>query len=101
MLIILDGWGVSQDHPGNAITQANTPFFDSLITSYPTTTVEASSEAVGLPWGEMGNSEVGHMTIGSGRIVYQDFPRITKSIWDKTFFDNQSIYHLLLQKTNL
>jgi 2,3-bisphosphoglycerate-independent phosphoglycerate mutase len=90
ILIILDGWGVADNNPGNAIAQANTPFFSSLINDYPTTIIEASSEAVGLPWGEMGNSEVGHMTIGSGRIAYQDFPRITKAIWEKTFFENQA-----------
>ena len=91
VLAILDGWGVAPAGPGNAISQARTNFFNDAINNYPVTTLEASSEAVGLPWGEMGNSEVGHMTIGSGRILYQDFPRITKAIWDKSFFENQAI----------
>ncbi len=91
VLIVLDGWGVNLPYAGNAIAQANTPFFDKLITEYPTTTLGASGESVGLPWGEMGNSEVGHLNIGLGRILYQDLPRINKSISDRDFYKNEAI----------
>lgn len=87
-LIILDGWGVSMPHRGNAISMAVTPFFDEMISRYYSLTLQASGEAVGLPWGEMGNSEVGHLTIGSGRVLYQNLPRITRSISDGSFFSN-------------
>ena len=89
VLIILDGWGVNQDYPGNAITQAATPFYDSLIGEYPATTLRASGEAVGLPWGERGNSEVGHLNLGLGYILYQDLSRINKDIGDRSFFHNE------------
>jgi 2,3-bisphosphoglycerate-independent phosphoglycerate mutase len=88
VLMILDGWGVAPDHPGNAISRANTPVMDNLIRSYPTMTVKASGEAVGLSWGEMGNSEVGHLTIGAGRVFYQSLPRIDRAISEGSFFDN-------------
>lgn len=87
-LIIMDGWGYSPIKEGNAILKANKPNFDYLWRNYPHTLLSASGEEVGLPWGELGGSEVGHLTIGSGRIVYQNLPRITKSISDGTFFDN-------------
>ncbi|MDO8571638.1 MAG: 2,3-bisphosphoglycerate-independent phosphoglycerate mutase, partial [bacterium] len=89
VLIILDGWGVAIPSQANGITQAKTPFFDSLVTTYPTVTLQASGEATGLPWGEVGNSEVGHMSIGAGRIVYQELSRITQAISNKTFFSNE------------
>jgi len=89
--MILDGWGVAPDHPGNAIVRANTPIMDNLVRSYPTVTVRASGEAVGLSWGEMGNSEVGHLTIGAGRVFYQSLPRIDRSIGDGTFFGNPAL----------
>ncbi len=88
VLIILDGWGVALPSRANAITEAKTPFFDSLITSYPTTTLQASGEATGLPWGEVGNSEVGHTNIGAGRIVYQELSRINASIRNGSFYKN-------------
>ncbi len=88
ILIILDGWGIAPPSAGNAITQAKTPVMNSLIASFPALTLQAAGQTVGLPWGKMGNSEVGHLTIGSGKIIYQNFPRITQSIWDKSFFDN-------------
>ena len=72
MLIILDGFGLGKDYPGNAIKLAKTPNIDRLMREYPTTTLEASGLAVGLPEGQMGNSEVGHLNIGAGRIIYQD-----------------------------
>ncbi len=84
-LIILDGWGIGPDYPGNAIARAKTPNFDLLMKKYPNTTLTASGYEVGLPKGQMGNSEVGHLNIGAGRIVYQDFTRITKSIEDNEF----------------
>ncbi|NIP32412.1 2,3-bisphosphoglycerate-independent phosphoglycerate mutase [Candidatus Saccharibacteria bacterium] len=91
VLMILDGWGVAPEHPGNAINKANTPVMDNLIKSYPTMNVKASGEAVGLSWGEMGNSEVGHLTIGAGRVFYQSLPRIDRAIGDNTFFGNSAL----------
>ena len=80
ILLILDGWGIATDPKVSAIDQANTPFVDSLFQQYPHATLQASGEAVGLPEGQMGNSEVGHMNIGAGRVVYQDLVKINKSI---------------------
>jgi 2,3-bisphosphoglycerate-independent phosphoglycerate mutase len=88
-LVILDGWGIAQSSRGNAITQAQTPVYHKLISTYPTFTLQAGGEAVGLPWGEMGNSEVGHLTLGAGKILYQELPRITRAIVDQSFFQNQ------------
>lgn len=90
-LIILDGFGISQNEYGNAIKIANTPNIDNLFKNYPNTTIGASGLDVGLPEGQMGNSEVGHTNIGAGRIVYQELTRITKSINDGDFFENQSL----------
>ncbi len=89
MLIILDGWGIGKDYPGNAVSLANTPVFDRLVRENPTTSLEASGLAVGLPEGQMGNSEVGHLNIGSGRIVYQELTKIGKSIEDGDFFEKE------------
>ncbi len=88
VLIVLDGWGVSQPYAGNAISRARTLAIDNIISKYPTMTIRASGEAVGLPWGESGNSEVGHLNLGLGRILYQDLPRINKYINDKEFNSN-------------
>lgn len=88
VLIILDGWGISDRVEGNAILQARTPNYDTLLSQYPHSTLGASGEDVGLPDGQMGNSEVGHMNLGAGRIVYQDFTRINKAIRDERFFKN-------------
>ena len=88
VLIVLDGWGVAVHSVANAITQSRTPNFLSYIARYPTFTLQASGEATGLPWNEVGNSEVGHMSIGAGRIVYQDLSRITAAISNKSFFEN-------------
>ncbi|WP_439880777.1 2,3-bisphosphoglycerate-independent phosphoglycerate mutase [Pontibacter sp. MBLB2868] len=82
LLVILDGWGITTNPEVSAIKKANTPFIDSIMEKYPTTQLQASGEAVGLPEGQMGNSEVGHMNIGAGRVVYQDLVRINKSIAD-------------------
>lgn len=89
LLTILDGFGVSDRVEGNAIKLANTPNFDRLLKEYPNTTIRADGLAVGLPEGQMGNSEVGHLNIGAGRIVYQELTRINKSIQDGDFFDNK------------
>jgi len=90
-LVILDGWGLAPPGPGNAVEAANTPVFDKLWAEYPHSTLEASGEAVGLPHGQMGNSEVGHLTIGSGRILFQDLMRVNKSIEDGSFFENPAL----------
>ncbi|MCF6466647.1 2,3-bisphosphoglycerate-independent phosphoglycerate mutase [Clostridium sp. Cult2] len=86
MLIVLDGWGIGKQYEGNAIYLANTPNFDRLLEKYPNSRLEASGLAVGLPEGQMGNSEVGHLNIGSGRIIYQELTKITKSIKDGDYF---------------
>lgn len=86
--MVLDGFGVAPDGDGNAITRAKTPTFDRLIQRYPTMTVRASGETVGLLWGEMGNSEVGHLTIGAGRVYYQVMPRIEQDIQRGGFAQN-------------
>lgn len=90
-LIILDGWGIGPDYEGNAIKRAKTPNFDVLLRRYPNTTLSASGYDVGLPKGQMGNSEVGHLNIGAGRIVYQDLTRITMSIEDGEFEKNEAL----------
>lgn len=82
-LIILDGWGYGRQDNTDAAYAANTPFFDSLLQNYPNSKLEASGEAVGLPAGQMGNSEVGHMNLGAGRVVYQELGRINKAITDR------------------
>jgi 2,3-bisphosphoglycerate-independent phosphoglycerate mutase len=90
-LVILDGWGCAPPGPGNAVELAETPVFDDLWARYPHTTLRASGEDVGLPPGQMGNSEVGHLTIGTGRVVYQDLVRIDKAIEDGSFFENEAL----------
>lgn len=87
-LIILDGWGIGNGSKSDAIANANTPFMDSLLKNYPNATLKTSGEDVGLPEGQMGNSEVGHLNIGAGRIVYQELTRINKSIRDGEFQQN-------------
>ena len=87
-LIIMDGYGLSDDLTGNAVRAANTPVLDGLFSEYAHTTLKSSGLDVGLPDGQMGNSEVGHTNIGGGRVVFQDLPRITRSIEDGTFFEN-------------
>ena len=91
VLVILDGWGITQPYSGNAISQAKTTAFNELVVKYPSMTLRASGEAVGLPWGEAGNSEVGHMNLGLGRIFYQDLPRINKAISDNSFYQNKTL----------
>ena len=90
-LVVLDGWGLAPPGPGNAVELADTPVFDDLHARYPNATLQASGAAVGLPDGQMGNSEVGHLTIGSGRIPYQDLVRVNRSIDDGTLFTNAAL----------
>lgn len=90
-LLILDGFGLRDETYGNAVAQAKKPNYDRLWNSYPHTTLQASGLAVGLPEGQMGNSEVGHLNIGAGRVVYQDLTRITKSIQEGEFFKNETL----------
>ena len=91
MLMILDGFGIAEKSEGNAVALANKPNFDRLVKEYPNTQLQASGMAVGLPEGQMGNSEVGHLNIGAGRIVYQELTRITKAIEDGDFFENEAL----------
>lgn len=91
VLIILDGWGIAPPSPGNAIFQAQTNYINQLTAAYPHTQLIASGEPVGLPHGEDGNTEVGHINIGAGQIVFQDFPRINTSIADGSFFQNPAL----------
>ena len=95
MLMILDGFGENNHKDGNAVKLANTPNIDKLMKKYPTTKIAASGLAVGLPEGQMGNSEVGHTNIGAGRIVYQELTRITKSIEDGDFFSNEEFINAI------
>src|SRR5713101_120549 len=88
-LVIFDGWGVSAERASNAILKAKTPTMDRLYATAAHTELDASGEAVGLPPGVMGNSEVGHLTMGSGRVIYQDVMRITKAIETGAFARNQ------------
>jgi 2,3-bisphosphoglycerate-independent phosphoglycerate mutase len=90
-LVILDGWGCAPPGPGNAVELAQTPVFDDLWRRFPHTTLSASGPAVGLPPGQMGNSEVGHLTIGAGRVVFQDLMRINRSIERGDFFENAAL----------
>ncbi|MBL53704.1 MAG: phosphoglycerate mutase (2,3-diphosphoglycerate-independent) [Alteromonadaceae bacterium] len=90
-LIILDGWGYREDPENNAILAANTPNLDALFANYPSTLVSGSGLDVGLPDGQMGNSEVGHVNLGAGRVVYQDFTKITKAIDDGEFEHNPAL----------
>ncbi|MBE5821107.1 MAG: 2,3-bisphosphoglycerate-independent phosphoglycerate mutase [Clostridiales bacterium] len=91
MLMILDGYGVNENEKANAVKIANTPNLDMLFKTYPNTLISTSGIDVGLPEGQMGNSEVGHTNIGAGRVVYQELTRITKSISDGDFFENKEL----------
>jgi len=105
VLVILDGWGVAPKGPGNAITLAKTPTLDQLAKSYPVATLQASSSEVGLVFGEMGNSEVGHLNIGAGRVYYQTLPRLDNEIDSGRFFQNpaflQAMEHVKKNKSKL
>ena len=105
VLTILDGWGLAPDGAGNAISLANTPNMNKFWLSYPHTEIEAAGEAVGLPKGEDGNTETGHLNLGAGRIVYQDLERINMAIADGSFFENKvlqgAIDHINKYDSNL
>src|SRR5678810_821803 len=88
VLVVLDGWGYREAHEGNAIRMARVPTWDRLWSRAPRTLLQASGRAVGLPEGQMGNSEVGHLNLGAGRVVMQDLVRIDESIRDRSFFAN-------------
>ena len=90
-LVILDGWGIAPPGPGNAIELAETPIFDRLCRDFPHAQLDASGEAVGLPAGQMGNSEVGHLTIGSGRVLDQDLVRVNRAIETGELFENEAL----------
>jgi 2,3-bisphosphoglycerate-independent phosphoglycerate mutase len=90
-IVILDGWGCAPPGPGNAVELAATPVFDRLRREYPHTTLGASGEAVGLPPGQMGNSEVGHLTIGSGRVLDQDLQRVNRAVASGAIFENEAL----------
>lgn len=96
-LIILDGWGIGNGSESDAIAHAKTPFMDHLLESYPHATLQTSGENVGLPEGQMGNSEVGHLNIGAGRIVYQELTRINKSIREGDFFQHPVLVQAMQQ----
>src|SRR6056297_2885205 len=91
LLVILDGFGLAEDPNVSAIDQADKPFIDSLFESYPHSKLSASGENVGLPDGQFGNSEVGHLNLGAGRIVWQELSRINKAIKDGSFFENETL----------
>ena len=96
ILAILDGWGIRQSKQGNAIAQANIPNIKQIEKNYPSCSLQASGIAVGLPWNEAGNSEVGHLTIGAGRVIYQYLPRISLEIKNGQFFKNPAFIKTVL-----
>jgi len=102
VLVVLDGWGISAHNDGNAIASAQTPVYKRILSENPHTALRASGEAVGLPEGQMGNSEVGHLNLGAGRVVYQDSTRISKAIRDNEFFKNPVLLSALehVKKSN-
>ena len=99
-LIILDGWGIGAKDDSDGVFLAKTPFFDNLINQYPNAHLTTFGKEVGLPDGQMGNSEVGHLNIGAGRIVYQDLLRINNAIEDGSFFKNPQLLKAIQTATN-
>lgn len=95
VLLILDGYGLNDETEGNAVKQANTPYLDTLFKEYPNSKLGAAEESVGLPEGQMGSSEIGHLNIGAGRIVYQDLVKISKAIKDGNFFENTALLNAI------
>jgi len=95
ILIVMDGWGVRAETDFNAVAQAKTPVIDELTREYPSTILSASGLDVGLPEGQMGNSEVGHLNLGAGRIVYQEYTRINKAVADGSFFSSEVLASFL------
>ncbi len=99
ILVILDGWGISEETVGNAITNASTPNMDMFKKFYFYTNLQASGMSVGLPWGRMGNSEVGHLILGAGKILYQNLPKVSLAIQEKTFFKNEVLLKAIIHAT--
>ncbi len=99
LLMILDGWGIAKNKEVSAIDHAKTPFINSLYSKYPHSNLQASGLAVGLPVGQMGNSEVGHMNIGAGRVVYQDLVRVNKAVEEKELDSNPVLLNALAYAT--
>ncbi|MBU1344110.1 MAG: 2,3-bisphosphoglycerate-independent phosphoglycerate mutase [Proteobacteria bacterium] len=100
ILMILDGWGIRKETHGNAVALADTPFLDGLLKEFPNCSLHCCGEAVGLPEGTMGNSEVGHMNMGAGRKVFQDFVRINTAIKDKSFFNTPALLDIMARVSN-
>src|SRR5271154_2351275 len=88
VLIVLDGWGIGRHDESNPIYVVKPPHLAWLAANYPLTSLQASGISVGLPWGEVGNSEVGHLTLGAGKVLYQYYPKITMAIQDGSFYEN-------------
>ncbi len=101
VLMILDGYGLNDKIEGNAVAEGKTPVMDQLMAECPFVKGNASGMAVGLPDGQMGNSEVGHLNMGAGRIVYQELTRITKEIEDGVFFENEALLKAVEKQTRL
>ena len=99
ILVILDGWGISEETVGNAVANASTPNMDILKKFYFYTNLQASGMSVGLPWGSVGNSEVGHLSLGAGKILYQNLPRVSLAIREKTFFKNETLLKTIIHAT--
>src|SRR6056297_1092938 len=97
VLVILDGWGEWQTQKGNPVFKADLPVYDELNKHYPKTLLQASGMSVGLPWGVMGNSEVGHQTMGSGQIIYQFLPTINAAIGNSSIFSNEILLQAVEQ----
>ncbi len=91
ILVILDGWGCGDGSKADVISQVDTPYWDNLLGKYPHSKLNASGEDVGLPVGQMGNSEVGHLNIGAGRVVYQDLVKINKACENGAIFENEEL----------
>src|SRR3989338_10986468 len=100
VLCVLDVWGIAPPYAGNAISLAKLPNFNQIVAHYPVMALSAAGEAVGLPWGEIGNSEVGHLNLGAGRIVYQDLPRINMAIADGSFAKNMAFLSAIKHAQN-
>jgi len=99
ILVILDGWGISEETVGNAVASASTPNMDILKKFYFYTNLQASGMSVGLPWGSVGNSEVGHLILGAGKVLYQNLPRVSLAIREKTFFRNETLLRTIIHAT--
>src|SRR3990167_4132520 len=97
LLVILDGWGIGRDDNSNPIYIARPENINYIKHNYPAGTLQASGIAVGLPWGEEGNSEVGHLTLGAGKVLFEHYPRISLTIRDKSFFKNEVLLEAFRQ----